>query len=462
MLDLETLSAILDEFGGAPVSVQPEHCLNARHKDAGCRLCVAACPTDAIELRSALSPAPGGVAGAGVGQPMGPQQPHLDADRCVNCGLCLHWCPTDVFTQRGAPEPRLARTVGLLHDGIVALVCPQHSTPARTLTPATAIVQHTRCLASLSVPQLLELSDDARRIVWLDDSPCAECPIGRAQPAIVQTAATTNCLLQAFGRQPAIRTHRSHGDELQDEPSPRPVISGDQPELSRRGFFSALGQLTRRTAATVIAESTSTVLSPGRSSPTSSGPVPVDQRLPHRIPASRGRLFRQLKRLGVPVDELVEVADIPFAEVIVDGEACSACRLCARFCPTGALSFVADDESFVLYFKPAICIDCGICAVACPEDAVSFGPRLAAAALIENEPQPLVAGNLAPCTGCGEATAERGGDAGQPDDGPRCYVCRQRTGPTAPLRDSAGLIADLVKRLPEADGGARNQEAERE
>ncbi|MFQ5854469.1 MAG: 4Fe-4S dicluster domain-containing protein [Anaerolineae bacterium] len=397
MLKLETISTILDDFGGAPVSVQAGHCLNARHKDAGCRLCVDACPTDAIGLQLG--------------------RPHLESDRCVSCGLCLHWCPTDVFAQRSASEDSLAQTVSLLSDDALSLVCSQHGDPATTWAPVTAVVQHKRCLASLSVPQLMELTDTGRRTIWLDDSACAECPIGRAQPAIAQTAATTNRLLQAFGHPPAIRTHVSHSDELHDDPTPRTVIDADQPELSRRSFFSALGQLTRRTAATVITETLAT--------PVSDAPVPVDQRLPHRIPPSRGHLFGQLKGLGTPADEPFGTAGIPFADVNVDADACSGCRLCARFCPTGALSFVADAERFVLYFRPAICIDCGICAVACPENAVSFGQRLVAEALIGVEPRPLVAGKLAPCAGCGEPTAALSDDA----DEERCYVCRRAGDP---------------------------------
>ncbi|MFQ5593898.1 MAG: 4Fe-4S binding protein [Anaerolineae bacterium] len=419
MLNLETISTILDDFGGAPVSVQAEHCLNARHKDAGCTLCADACPTDAIELQLG--------------------RPRLALDRCVSCGLCLHHCPTDVFTQRGAPEMSLAQTISLISDSALSLVCPQHGGPASAYAPVTTVVRHKRCLASLSVSRLLELADSGRRIIWLDDSPCAECPIGRAQPAIAQTAKTTNYLLQAFGRPPAIRTHLSNSDELHDEPNPRPVVDGDRPEVSRRSFFGALGQLTRRTAATAIVEALP--------APIPGGTVPVDQRLPHWIPATRERLYSQLKHLGAAVDVPIKTAGIPFADVNVDGDACSACALCARFCPTGALSFVANTDSFVLYFRSTTCIDCEICAVACPEDAVSFGPRLEAVALIDNERRPLVAGHLAPCVGCHEPTAAPIAEAVEP----RCYVCRQGTDPVSPLRDSAGLIADLVQRLPDGN-----------
>lgn len=442
MLNLETLSAILDEFGGAPVSVQGEHCLNRRHKDANCRLCVDACPTEAIRLQPAgvwpASPA----SGSATSSSPGPQEPHLDAERCVNCGLCLHLCPTEVFTQRGAPESTTAQTVALTSGNAIALICPRHPNPNRTRAPVDVVVRHKRCLASLSVSRLLELSDGGRRAVWLDDSPCTACPIGQVQSAIVRTATAANHLLQAFGRPPAIRTYHRHSEELLDTPIQRQVIDGDRPELSRRHFFGALGQLARRTAATAIAESLP--------APASGGPLPVERRLPHRVPPGRERLFRRLKRLGTPAETPIPTATIPFAEVLIDGGACSACKLCARFCPTGALNFAADGERFALYFKPAICIDCGLCAVACPEDAVRFGAEIAPQALVADTWELLVSGRLAPCAGCGEPTAvpEDGAEgSAAAEDAPRCYVCRRGASPTAPLRDTAALIADLSKRL---------------
>lgn len=414
----------LAPFEGQPISLQPDQCLNGRHKEAGCHRCASACPTQAITLHPHNDRSS-----------HGPLLPRLDDEGCVRCGLCLHACPTDVFSQAGSPEAKLAQTISNLPDAPLALVCSRHPDPATTAAPVAAVVRHQRCLAALSLSHLIDLSHNEQRDLWLDDIPCIGCPIGSVQPFIIQTAAAANRLLQAFNRPLAIHTRLNQPDLLAAETSPKPVLEGNQPKLSRRGLFSALGKVTQPAEPQTDSSS----------SPPTSGPVPVSQRLPHHLPASRQRLHQQLAHLGEPAEQPVETAGLPFANIEINVNACSACRLCARFCPTEALEFVADVDRFGISFKPAICLDCGICAVACPEDAVSFIPELFPRDLITDKRQWLVAGNLTSCTSCGEPTAVPPNAANTPL---LCYSCRQTGGPTTSLRDSAGLMADLLKHLP--------------
>lgn len=414
----------LPPFEGQSLSLQVEQCLNGRHKEAGCRRCADACPTQAITLHSQNELSP-----------HGPLLPQLNLEPCVRCGLCLYACPTDVFSQASPPEIKLVQTISNLPDAPLALVCSQHPDPAATAAPVTAVVRHQRCLTALSLSHLIDLSHNGQRELWLDDTPCAECPIGRVQPFIVQTAAAANRLLQAFGRPLTIHTSLNQPEMVAVEASPKPMFEGNQPKLSRRGLFSALSKVIQPTEPNTHPSSQSAT----------SGPVPVSQRLPHHLPASRQRLRQQFAHLGEPVEQPVETAGLPFANVRIDVNACSACRLCARFCPTEALHFVADTESFGISFKAATCLDCGICMVACPEDAVSFESQLMARDLISEERRWLAVGRLVACAGCGELTTVHGGEA---DGQPFCYSCRERGGQVSPFKDTAGLMADLLQRLP--------------
>jgi ferredoxin len=240
-------------------------------------------------------------------------------------------------------------------------------------------------------------------------------------------------LLQAFGHHSSIHTSLSQPDLLAVEASSKPLFEGNQPKLSRRGLFSALSQL----APSMAPNPTPSL------KPTSSGPVPVSQRLPSHLPTSRQHLWQQLAHLGDPLEEPIQTDGLPLTHVKIDTTACSACRLCARFCPTEALHFVADTQTFGLSFRAATCLDCGLCAVACPEDAVSFESQLPAKAFVADKAEWLVVGQLTPCARCGEPTAIRDK---KPDPQLLCFSCRQSGGPMPPLKDTAGLMADLLKK----------------
>ncbi|WP_295399326.1 4Fe-4S dicluster domain-containing protein [uncultured Thiocystis sp.] len=58
---------------------------------------------------------------------------------------------------------------------------------------------------------------------------------------------------------------------------------------------------------------------------------------------------------------------------------CTACLVCGRRCPTGALLAQEDDRAALgISFEPALCTDCGLCNAICPVDAVEIRPaRLA-------------------------------------------------------------------------------------
>jgi len=400
VLDLSVVENMLDLLGNRPPQVKSKTCLNSRHKEAGCRRCVDACPTAALSLNEVTGPT------AGTTDVI-----VLDMEQCVGCGLCLRICPTNVFQQRSSPETKLLDTFRSFRSSEpVELTCPQNEQPHLSRVANATVVQAPRCLSALSVPLLLALQKRVSAL-WLNDAVCESCPIGRTQPYIADSAIATNMLLDAFGRPATLHSHTHESDAL-GPPAERPVLSGEEPVYSRRDFFGSLGRLTRQAAVTVLSES----LTP----PEPDGPRPVDQRLPHQLPENRRQLLTALQALGVPTATELDLHKISTAKVAIAGDKCSACGLCARFCPTGALEFLSDEAHFVINFLPAACVDCGICDLICPDDAVSFAYQDSIAPMIESEPGHLLAGNLVPCARCTQPVA----DTGEPDTPVYCYVCR--------------------------------------
>jgi ferredoxin len=341
--------------------------------------------------------------------------------------VCLNACPTGVFVQTEPPESRLDELISRSPNRVIELACPRKEPPELSQVPDAAVVQTPRCLGALSVPTLLELATTGK-ILWLNDSICPTCPIGRAHQAIEGNISAANRWLQVMGHASAVRSYLEATDELVGEATSRPVIRGERAVLSRRDFFKSLTSRAGQARGGYM---------PERDTPHAEhAPVPSADRgdtqdgaghpLSHHIPAQRHHLARALRRLSPNPMTQVPTAALPIADVTVS-DACTACGLCAQFCPTEAITFLRDAEYYVLHFSAALCLgeDCGLCSIGCPTDAVCFGREVMADELLSTQPHPLKAGRLAPCSQCGAPTdAPDSEEEGEYAEVPLCYICQ--------------------------------------
>lgn len=392
MIGPPDLSRLLEQFQPVAVRVFPDRCLNRRHKDSRCALCLA-CPTQAIRATDISVTAQAGA--------------------CVGCGLCMAVCPTEAFAVAGPNPTNILRLAAQWSGQAIEAVCVKRS-PLEQAHSDAQVAFLLPCLAWLSPPLLLALIAQGIRSLWLDDSPCETCILGSIHPALLKAVAVTNKLLRLMGNSgtvslytaDAVRLGRPHKVTLHD---PR------QPAYSRRGFFGAL----RRAAAEALV----TVLEEALPPATTGKPV-------HYLPRQRALLAAALPRLGQAPAEPVDTDEIPLAALAVAAN-CTACGLCAKLCPTGALDFRQDQASYVLDIRPLHCLgqDCHICRLICPVEAITLSSQVNLANILNGEPQVLRAGNLVPCTRCGEPTAQAG-------DEPVCHLCRLRER-LAPLAGSS-------------------------
>ncbi len=375
---LNTLTKLTEHFSNEQLIVNSDRCLNARFKQAGCKICVETCPIDAIHLDG--------------------QQVRLDSGTCARCGACVWQCPPEVFTQPPASKSKLRETLQAVGPVAVELRCPQH-TGNSTLIPDVTIIQHPQCLADLGPARLIDLA--AERHVWLNDQACVTCPLKEAHASITRAINDANRWRAAFNRPRQVHLLTTDNNRFA-QPHIAPLFDSANPPSERRAFFGLLKKALIETGATVVNEKTGP----------SEQPVPVSQRLPQHLSRERQNLLAVLSKLGQPQDVPLELANIS-----IEREKCTACGWCAKLCPTGALRFQSDEAHFALDFIPAACVNCGICEKACPTKAVSFTHDLPLLEFIDIKAQALVAGNLAPCAVCRKPTAFHGDDS-------RCEVCR--------------------------------------
>jgi ferredoxin len=398
MADLTLLTKLFATFSAETPAVNDGLCLNRRFKAANCDLCVQACPVAAISV-------------------YGPNV-QIEPEACVHCGICLKECPTGVFStpRQMQDDQKLLDAAAPLTARALELTCPTNVHADKTAAPVEAVLQTGRCLAALSLGELLDLARPRQRNLWLNDSGCAGCPLGKAAPLIHETAAHANRLLESWRYTVKLRTQRAEPGALVTSHRVD-LFSGQQPSYSRREFLTFL----RRTTAQVVSAVAVDPLAPPDMTI-----VPPLQR-GDEVPYQRRHLTAALSRLGQPSAPALDVTDLPWVTVEVSAQ-CSACSLCARFCPTAAIRWTthaqaaatpdaAPSTAFDLSFIAADCVDCGICAAACPEAAITYSAAVDPTQLGRRVKVSLRSGQLNPCAVCQTLT--------DTSLRPTCYVCNK-------------------------------------
>lgn len=119
-------------------------------------------------------------------------------------------------------------------------------------------------------------------------------------------------------------------------------------------------------------------------------------------------------------DAIPEIRELNFASVSVT-ETCTACGVCARVCPTGALQFEKSEEevTYALKFSPRQCIGCELCTHVCLPAAISVDHEPTFTQIFGAEAVVLREGELVKCEHCGLLMAKRG-------DAHLCSLCEYR------------------------------------
>jgi ferredoxin len=329
-----------------------------------CGRCVQACPQNALQIQDGSPGAP----------------PLLDTSLCDACSGCLDVCPSAALSLDGHdPGALLQQLRALLQagDGAAApslvISCQDAAEPLHHLGEQAGLagwlVLELACLGGVgSAWHIAALAAGARSVQVL---PCERC-LNRA--SLPEELSFTRHLLAALGDPDATRrvgVLPGRGMRLRRAIG---AANGLTPLVDGTGADRLPEPAAIRTSAQVAAWAVGELQAAlGGALPDQSGPRP-----------------RVIHGQGAPLG------------VLRAGDGCTACGVCARSCPTLALTLADGPGVTELVLDPAACTGCGVCVHTCPEGVLDVVPGVDLD-LLNRGGLPIARVAVATCPDCAES-----------------------------------------------------------
>jgi Fe-S-cluster-containing hydrogenase component 2 len=361
-MSLLSFAERLASIDRSAVTFSPERCLYAQDKDSSCEACYRVCPAQAITA--------------------GPS-PAFNPQKCQSCLACLPVCPTGAFSADDA-VPSLLSNAARLEAAQVELICSLHPHPDLGAVGQAEGLKVRGCLAGLGAGAGMALAASGfEHIIYRCDA-CGECPWGALAVQIRAQAAEVGHLLAPWRKTGVPLICNALGNPIN-----RPLWKTGNQSVSRRDFFRMALQPTKVSAARAIDNG--------------------EAILPRQPGRDRARKLKAALALGEPLERAAVLPKSDFARLVVS-DACTACGVCARVCPTQAIGLVMDEtkKRFNLVFKAQNCVDCGFCARACTPKAIQMNGLPAFEQVFRTQASVTVqAGDLVRCERCNTLIAAK-------------------------------------------------------
>ena len=403
--DEPTVTRALQALQSDHVHVCQERCLLVRNRNAECLRCAQACTSGCISYNE--------------------QTKMLDIDqaRCVGCGTCATACPTCALEARDPNDTELlARLQGALTASAskrVAIVCEKAGIAQNECTVRLT------CLGRIDESALIQLAAWGAREVTLTCGACNACEHKPGRTVVEEVCESANTLLGLWDGTmhvelkevgpaaeptglPAQETRAdrtaTHGKIAQVD---QQIQTACADRTATQSAIEQVNQLIQTACAGKVAEhdtatrdgdrpNLSAEASDNKAAATDQVDRPLkrlkvmaDGTLPHFVPDRRERLLDALADLGEgPTDSQAMARTRLWGHVVIDTDKCTSCRMCATFCPTGAIvKFDAPDGTFGIDHYAADCVKCLCCQTICRSQAIVVEDTVPANMLVNAVPE---------------------------------------------------------------------------
>ncbi|NTU89372.1 MAG: 4Fe-4S binding protein [Actinobacteria bacterium] len=362
MSKLSTILGLLEKIESVDIAVHQERCVVVRNRNASCRRCAEACTSGALSFTS--------------------DELVVSSELCIGCGTCATVCPTCALeAQRPNDAELFAQSLRAVESsqGKPVIACSSVLDTIRGYYDESHIVEVT-CLGRLEESLLCGMVANGADTVYLVEGACDTCPHTTGHTTVSLVCDTANSLMRMCEHEDSIELVCEVPDFALRIPEEGRCCSTG---VSRREFFMQLKDGIKTTAVTAVNAKSDEYL--GSKTDTVDArykKVTRDGTLPHFVPNRRERLLDWLSVIGYPACEAIETR--LWGHIGIDERLCTSCRMCATFCPTGAImKFDDEDGVFGVEHYPTDCVHCRLCADICPQGAITISHTVPTAALAE-------------------------------------------------------------------------------
>ena len=382
--DEPTVTRALQALQSDHVHVCQERCLLVRNRNAECLRCAQACTSGCISYNE--------------------QTKMLDIDqaRCVGCGTCATACPTCALEARDPNDTELLACLqGALNASAskrVAIVCEKAGIAQNECTVRLT------CLGRIDESALIQLAAWGAREVTLTCGACNACEHKPGRTVVEEVCESANTLLGLWDGTMHVEL-KEVGPAA--EPTGLPAQETRADRTATHGKIAQVDQQIQTACADKVAEhdtatrdgdrpNLSAEASDDKAAATDQVDRPLkrlkvmaDGTLPHFVPDRRERLLDALADLGEgPMDSQAMARTRLWGHVVIDTDKCTSCRMCATFCPTGAIvKFDAPDGTFGIDHYAADCVKCLCCQTICRSQAIVVEDTVPANVLVNAVPE---------------------------------------------------------------------------
>jgi formate hydrogenlyase subunit 6/NADH:ubiquinone oxidoreductase subunit I len=352
----------------AGVTLEAGKCVRALSKFSECSHCVTICPTEALKVEAEALPS-------------------LNLSLCVSCGACNGVCPTEAFKLDDFDPTNFFFEFASDDDTLIS---------CRKNVP---------CIAALNTEHIIALSG-LKGSLTFDMGHCEGCDIAHTcRPRIESVADEANYLLEAL-EQPASITLA----DVKYEAS-----GGKGTEKDRRSFFKSIN--LKNAMQTKLDFDREVEMATDERIEHSLDAVHIAQLRQKHLPDRRKLFFTALKRMKKPsVYHVIDAEEVSFtSQKILDTDSCTACQMCYRICPTGALT--SDNKNSKIDFDPFLCIKCHLCHDVCEPDCLTLSTSYNLKEMFEPQVQNLASFTVRNCYECSTPFVSLQGEK-------LCYRCK--------------------------------------